>query len=286
MSTITDEQINITPKWATDVMEAHWRRVEKGQFVPRPVSIVKVAQYVMDMKNGDWMLTPDPIMFDINGDLVQGQHRLEAVRRSGCTIPMRVSRGWPTRVMEVLDTGKSRSVGSILHMGGHEHGAALAGTLGVIARIAFRGHVNGLSAGQAILMMKKFDIHGSIESLLRKSTSSRDYSGRTLGPLVWYHTLRPKKAIEFAESLFNFRTTANSPVAAYLIWAKAGGGLRKQSTALVIRAMCSAIKNWDDDRKMSHLRPTVEHIEWLANSNPKLRDWIRTHTTFAMRAGK
>lgn len=282
MSTVKDEQIDITPKWATDVLEAHWKRVEKKQFLPRPVSLTKVAQYAIDMKNGNWMLTPDPIMFDTNGDLVQGQHRLEAVRRSGCTITMRVSRGWPPNIMEVLDTGKSRSVGAILHMSGHEHGSALAGTLGVVSRIAFRGHVNGLSVGQSIQMMKKFDIQGSIESLLRKSTSSRDYNGRTLGPLVWYHSFRPKKAVDFAESFFNFRTSQNSPVAAYLMWAKAGG-TRKQSTANVIRAMCSAIRSWDEDRKVQQLRPTPEAIEWLANSNIKLRDWIRTHTTYAMR---
>ena len=47
----------------------------------------------MDMKNDDSMETPDPIMFDINGNLVQGQHRLEALRRSvarpsGCGCPV------------------------------------------------------------------------------------------------------------------------------------------------------------------------------------------------------
>ena len=280
---IKDEEIDITPKWAGDVMEAHWKRVEKGQFLPRPVSMTRVAQYTIDMRNGDWQLTPDPIMFDSNGDLVQGQHRLEAVRRSGCTVTMRVSRGWPPKIMDVLDTGKPRSVGAILHMGGHENSNALAGTLGVIARIAFRGHISGLSAGQAIQLMKRFDVVGSIEALLRKSTTSRDFTGRTIGPMVWYHLVKPKKAADFAESLFNFRTTAGSPVAAYLLWTKSGGGLRRQSTALVIRAICSAIKAWDEDRKVSHLRPTGDAIEWLSSINPKLRDWIRTNTTHALR---
>jgi hypothetical protein len=62
--------------------------------------------------------------------------------------------------------------------------------------------------------------------------------------------------------------------------------LRKQSTQLVIRAICTAIKAWDEDRKLAHLRPTTEAIHWLSNTNPKLRDWIRTTTTGSMNIQK
>ena len=41
---------------------------------------------------------------------------------------------------------------------------------------------------QAIALMKKFDVTGSIASVLRKSTTSRDNSGRIMGPLTWGHT--------------------------------------------------------------------------------------------------
>lgn len=42
----------------------------------------KLAQYAKDMKEGRWVLNGEPIQFDDSGELINGQHRLNACIRS------------------------------------------------------------------------------------------------------------------------------------------------------------------------------------------------------------
>lgn len=53
-------------------------------------SIVK--KYAKAMKTGCWDLTHQGIAFDSNGVLTDGQHRLQAIIASGCSVEMNVSR--------------------------------------------------------------------------------------------------------------------------------------------------------------------------------------------------
>lgn len=41
-----------------------------------------VSKYAYDMKNNDWTLTHQGIAFDTDGNLADGQHRLQAVIES------------------------------------------------------------------------------------------------------------------------------------------------------------------------------------------------------------
>ena len=53
----------------------------------------RVQEYATAMTEGRWRYTADPIRFDSDGKLIDGQHRLMAVVRSGCTVEMHVVRG-------------------------------------------------------------------------------------------------------------------------------------------------------------------------------------------------
>lgn len=50
-----------------------------------------VKNYARDMKNGEWQLTPQGISFYENGDLADGQHRLEAVVMAGVPVEFYVT---------------------------------------------------------------------------------------------------------------------------------------------------------------------------------------------------
>mgnify|MGYP006267278459 CR=1 FL=1 len=59
----------------------------------RPIKDKKVAEYMEKMQDGQWKLNGKTICFDSNGRLLNGQHRLSAVVRSGVPLTTVVIRG-------------------------------------------------------------------------------------------------------------------------------------------------------------------------------------------------
>ena len=51
------------------------------------------AKYARDIKQGNWRLTHQGIAFDKSGNLVDGQHRLQAIIQAGMPVPMVVAYG-------------------------------------------------------------------------------------------------------------------------------------------------------------------------------------------------
>lgn len=79
-----------------------------------------VLAYLSDMKNGRWTFTGDPIKFDVDGNLLDGQHRLTAVALLNTTegIKFSVVRNLPTEAQMVMDLGKRRTTGDQLGLKG------------------------------------------------------------------------------------------------------------------------------------------------------------------------
>lgn len=77
-----------------------------------------IAAYVRDLTAGDWLVTGDPIRFDWNGLLIDGQHRLEACVASGTPITTVVIRNLDPRVKMVIDAGAKRSATDALKWAG------------------------------------------------------------------------------------------------------------------------------------------------------------------------
>ncbi len=278
-SGIKTEAREITPKEAGEILDEHFMRIEKGNFRQRPISKSMVVKYAADIVNGNWLLTPQPISFDVKGNLIDGQHRLEAVRRANMPVKMMVSTGWPVSdnghlgVIDVIDGGKPRSVAALLHMHGMNNAKATCAVLRGIVRIVHGGSSGHLSISSAKAMLELKEVVDGIERIRAQSQSSRDYLGRLVGPLTYYHTARPKKAEEFASSLFNFEVTKGSPVQVFLNWQKNKIGVHFDKH---VAALCSALRLWDaGENEMQILKPTREAVGWLANQNPKLRDYLR-----------
>lgn len=70
-----------------------------------------VKRYAAMMSTGNWRLSHQGIAFNEDGKLCDGQHRLNAIMRSGCTVEMQVSRYCGDAPMAILDSGYSRSCG-------------------------------------------------------------------------------------------------------------------------------------------------------------------------------
>lgn len=101
----------------------------------RKVFAAHVTKLATAMKEGEWMQTHEGLAFDRNGRLLDGQHRLQAVRASGCTIIMDVHFGEAPESFDRIDIGKTRTAGNILDIIGHRNTNNLAAAARVMISI-------------------------------------------------------------------------------------------------------------------------------------------------------
>lgn len=103
---------------------------------------------VRDMERGDWSLTAAGIVFDANGCLIDGQHRLTALIQSGKTYPFFVFGGFRPAVQDSLDLGAGRTVWEQMGMDGVANANVMVAYINAIAK-GFVGYENKVSLSQA-----------------------------------------------------------------------------------------------------------------------------------------
>lgn len=97
----------ITPEKA-ETMLAHARN-------PRPLNQRHVEDFVRHMENGTFELTHQGIALCANGWLVDGQHRLAAIVKTGREVKMCVARGLSARAIVMTDRGNRRKNSVVLN---------------------------------------------------------------------------------------------------------------------------------------------------------------------------
>lgn len=63
-----------------------------------------------EMKEGEWKENGETIKFDVEGNLIDGQHRLSAIIKSGCSQKIFIARGVERVAFPTIDQGTSRSL--------------------------------------------------------------------------------------------------------------------------------------------------------------------------------
>lgn len=84
------------------------------------------ATYAADMDAREWVFIGDPIRFDIHGRMIDGQHRAEAIVRSGKGQWMIIITGLPEGVMRYVDMGRRRTYADTLKIRGISNHIAVA----------------------------------------------------------------------------------------------------------------------------------------------------------------
>ncbi|MGW4124798.1 hypothetical protein [Nocardia sp. NPDC004711] len=76
----------------------------------RPIRQARVQQYYDDMVSGRWRFNGEAIKFGPDGELLDGQHRLQAVARTtGMRFPMLIVRGLSPDTQVTMDQGAKRT---------------------------------------------------------------------------------------------------------------------------------------------------------------------------------
>ena len=81
----------------------------KRNFGNRGLSKKNLNHLVSEMKKGNWQFDGQPLRFDDKGKLLDGQHRLTSIIKTGLTVPFVIVLGLNSEVFKTMDTGKSRN---------------------------------------------------------------------------------------------------------------------------------------------------------------------------------
>ena len=97
----------------------------------RKISLQKVNIYISEMKNGRWQLNGEPIVFDEEGILKNGQHRLAAIAKGNITIEMTVVRN-VSKDVNVFDVGMNRTAMQIVNANDLEISSRITGAVSLL----------------------------------------------------------------------------------------------------------------------------------------------------------
>ena len=127
---ITIELADVTPeiaqKWLLRNIKN--RNLRKGM----------VGQYGRDMAAGEWTINGSTVVFSVDGDLIDGQHRLSAIAacdRAGVSFPLLVVRGVVEKAKRTIDGGAKRTMGDRLSID------SVASNTSVLASLLRRAHM-------------------------------------------------------------------------------------------------------------------------------------------------
>lgn len=97
-----------------------------NKFDNRRLDDRNVERIVRDIKAGKWVFDGNPIRFDKDGNIIDGQHRLWAIVKSGKQVQSMVVRGLDNEAKMTIDTGKARNISDIFHFHGYVNSSVLA----------------------------------------------------------------------------------------------------------------------------------------------------------------
>lgn len=193
----------------------------------------RVAQYAMAMKEGRWVMTGEPIVFNVKGDVVDGQHRLLAAIEADVSFTSVVVRNVDEDAFTYMDSGLTRTHGDTLRVYGipdPNHKAAAARLV-----LAYEGGYLHDTTQKTLKTHKAAVVEEIIGDELRYDSGT--YHGHRLqrangnvSAITAFYVLASRrfpneKVVEFLDQLFSLiGLGAGSPVLALRRWLDNGRG--------------------------------------------------------------
>lgn len=237
VSTIEARVINVTPELA-----AEWLARNPHN---RTLNASAVAQFATDMSEGRWTFTGQPVIFDTNGNLSDGQHRLTAQVKAGTTLDWVVIGGIAANAQNYIDIGRPRSVADQLQIAGRTspHGVASAARL----ELVYAGNANPTKP-----QVRAF-AEANYKDLAIASNAGKGVAqviqGSTAGyAIAYFHIAKtsPDLVVDFFEHL---RSGADLPATSPILIARNTiarmGSARKSNDAGRVRFVNYLHKTWN-----------------------------------------
>jgi hypothetical protein len=176
-----------------------------------------------------WMFTGYPIQFDKQGNLLNGQHRLHAVIKSGKTVSFCIWEGLDASAQDAMDAGRTRNTGQQLTMHGMKHGTTMA----AIVRVLLKWETGSFNTKEVASTGEVLEFIKKNPALIDKATHWADKISRHVsigrGPVGAF----AYRALKLAEEYPDF--TSQEVVLDFLEKLESGAGLEPSDPILVLR---------------------------------------------------
>lgn len=264
MKTKTVQEL-ITPEKAEQYLKKNKRN--------RPINLTTVELYANDIRNGNWLFNHQGIAFNEKGELIDGQHRLEAIRMAKIPIMINVTTGLSdekrngviVNVMDTVDRGRVRTIGQQLGLfHGITNGNRVAAVCVAICRFFSSTHTNKLTTSQVLHVVK---IYGSdFDAVYSLTDANKKLPAYLSAPIVILHNSDPATAMDFVTKLITLEgLTAQSPVKALLRWLDhhPNANSMKDTTMKVV---ASCLRHFKDKNSISKVYANEDAYHWLIST--------------------
>jgi hypothetical protein len=159
-----------------------------------------VDKYARDMRAGRWRLNGQTIKLTTSGQLLDGQHRLEAVKKARRAFPAIVVEGVPESCLGSLDVGHKRSLGEILRDRGEVNTASLASALRWLWMLKHEVILAANTSPTNGEMLELLEENPGIRNGQKYAASLRDFMGS--GITAALHFVFSEKSVDQADAFF------------------------------------------------------------------------------------
>jgi hypothetical protein len=186
---------------------------EHNPYNYRKLNLSTVKIYAKDMQDGNWKDNGETIKIDCNGNIIDGQHRLQAVADSGISIELLFVEGLDPSVANTIDIGRKRSIEQYLKWADKAYSAGATGIAQQVLTLMKHNKQDGHSAADAgfsqMMIMDEYisDKSGYNKAALYAKGVNRD-SDKILKPKevgAMYYYLTKKLGIDenYVETFFH-----------------------------------------------------------------------------------
>ncbi|MDT4937039.1 MAG: hypothetical protein QOG80_710 [Pseudonocardiales bacterium] len=231
----------ITPARAAELLEAN--------ITNRPLSRSVVRSFADAMRRGDWMITHQGIAFDVNGVLVDGQHRLAAIIEADMPVDLMVFSEVDEGTFDVLDTGKRRNAADVLAIEGEKASPMLAAMVRTVWLYENRPDLNWSGGGAAVTnhqIVEALDAHPKLRDFI------------SIGEEIATATGMMRSAAGAASYLVS-RAARRAELEDWYDGIIEGAGLSKQDPRLLFRKIMFSMARKQAGQVL-HRRESREHV--------------------------
>jgi len=257
---ITARIVKINPNLAKKILEKNLSN--------RPLSKGNVKYLSKEITNDNWKFDGESIKLDSNGNLLDGQHRLDSIIKTGKTITCLILTGLKPSVFSVLDTGRKRTGSDALGVLGVENSTIVSSTIRLIHQFDKGSYGEGGSISRSLSNQEIIDFYlenPEINNSSRFGASLYKKSNSEITPslISTFHYLFSQKneeqAVEFLTKLcLGTNLETNSPITALrnkLIKAR----LNKNYRMIQSEIVRNIIVAWNKFRKNEKINKLIVH---------------------------
>jgi hypothetical protein len=253
----------ITPNKAAELLDANTTN--------RPLSRPVVRGFAEAMKRGEWVVTHQGIAFDINGTLIDGQHRLAAIVEADVPVDITVFTDVDEGTFDVLDTGKRRNAADVLAIEGEKSATMLAAMVRTVWLFENRPDLNWSGGAAGVTnhqIMQTLDAHpklrdflamgeqiagatGMIKSAAGAASYLTSHANRRTDLSAWYEGIVEGVGLDKSDPRLLFRRVMFN-----MARKQAGQVMRRRDVREHVALYIKAFNAWATDEPLSQLRFT------------------------------